>query len=143
MNDNRIKDNWVRTLLIVAGTFFTGLGIFGAFVPVLPTTPFFLLAAACYARSSQRFYRWLLENRWFGSCIRGYVEIKRSASEGEGSDNRTFVGNNWGFSGICHQRPRRQSSTNLNHHRCHHIYPAHPDRKTMNHTHYQISCFRP
>ncbi len=74
MSDKQTKGNWARTLLIIAGTFFTGLGIFGAFVPVLPTTPFFLLAAACYARSSQRFYRWLLDNRWFGNYIRAYVE---------------------------------------------------------------------
>jgi len=38
----------------------------------LPTTPFLLLAAACYARSSQRFYHWLLYNRWFGNYIRNY-----------------------------------------------------------------------
>jgi len=44
------------------------------FVPLLPTTPFLLLAAACYARSSERFYNWLLNNRWFGSYIRNYLQ---------------------------------------------------------------------
>jgi len=53
-----------------------GLGIIGIFVPVLPTTPFLLLAAACYARSSQRFYGWLLNNKWFGNYIRNYLERK-------------------------------------------------------------------
>ncbi|MFC1983933.1 YbaN family protein [Chloroflexota bacterium] len=53
-----------------------GLGIIGIFVPVLPTTPFLLLAAACYVRSSQRFYSWLLHNKWFGSHIRNYLERK-------------------------------------------------------------------
>lgn len=42
------------------------------FVPVLPTTPFLLLAAVCYARSSERFYHWLLNNRWFGEYIKNY-----------------------------------------------------------------------
>ena len=46
------------------------------FVPLLPTIPFLLLAAACYARSSERFYHWLLNNRWFGSYIRNYREGK-------------------------------------------------------------------
>jgi len=53
-----------------------GLGIVGIFVPVLPTTPFLLLAAACYARSSQRFHSWLLNNKCFGSYIRNYLERK-------------------------------------------------------------------
>ena len=67
---------WVRILLILAGTLFVGLGILGIFVPVLPTTPFLLLAAACYARSSQRFYDWLLSNKYFGNYIRSYLERK-------------------------------------------------------------------
>jgi len=62
--------------LIIAGTFFVGLGIIGIFLPLLPTTPFLLLAAACYARSSKRFYNWLLTNRWFGNYIRNYRERK-------------------------------------------------------------------
>lgn len=68
--------NWIRPLLVTFGTLFVGLGIVGIFVPVLPTTPFLLLAAACYARSSPRFYRWLLYNRWFGDYIRNYRQRK-------------------------------------------------------------------
>ena len=68
--------NWVRIILITTGTLCLGLGILGVLVPVLPTTPFLLLAAACYARSSQRFYDWLLTNRWFGSYIRNYLQGK-------------------------------------------------------------------
>ena len=66
----------VRGLLISAGTLFVGLGVLGIFLPLLPTTPFLLLAAACYARSSKRFYNWLLNNRWFGSYIKNYREKK-------------------------------------------------------------------
>jgi uncharacterized membrane protein YbaN (DUF454 family) len=63
-----------RRLLIAAGTLCTGLGIVGVFVPILPTTPFLLLAAACYMRSSERFYRWLTNNRVFGAYVRNYIE---------------------------------------------------------------------
>jgi uncharacterized membrane protein YbaN (DUF454 family) len=48
------------------------LGTLGVFLPLLPTTPFLLLAAACYIRSSQRFYDWLLSNRVFGTYISNY-----------------------------------------------------------------------
>ena len=65
-----------RRLLIVAGTLSTGLGIIGVFVPILPTTPFLLLAAACYMRSSERSYRWLINNRIFGAYVRNYIEGK-------------------------------------------------------------------
>lgn len=70
------QSNLSRRLWVIAGTFFVGLGILGIFLPIVPTTPFFLLAAACYARSSQRFYNWLLNNRWFGNYIRDYREGK-------------------------------------------------------------------
>ena len=65
-----------RKLLIGAGTLSTGLGIIGVFVPILPTTPFLLLAAACYMRSSERFYQWLIHNRVFGVYVRNYIEGK-------------------------------------------------------------------
>jgi hypothetical protein len=63
-----------RRLLIGAGTLCVGLGIIGVFVPILPTTPFLLLAAACYMRSSERFYQWLINNRIFGAYVRNYIE---------------------------------------------------------------------
>ncbi len=63
-------------LLKIAGTAFLIIGGVGIVLPLLPTTPFLLLAAACYARSSERWYRWLLYNRWFGSYIRNWHEGK-------------------------------------------------------------------
>lgn len=66
----------IRRVWIIAGTLFMGLGTIGIFLPLLPTTPFLLLAAACYARGSKRFYNWLLNNRWFGDYIRNYREKK-------------------------------------------------------------------
>ncbi len=75
-NKTKAIRNWTRPLLIIAGTLLVGLGIIGILVPVLPTTPFLLLAAACYARSSQRFYHWLLNNKWFGNYIKNYIQRK-------------------------------------------------------------------
>ncbi|NQT81123.1 MAG: YbaN family protein [Candidatus Aminicenantes bacterium] len=62
--------------LILAGNFFVALGILGIFLPLLPTTPFLLLAAACYIRSSERFYNWLMNNKWLGNYIKNYREKK-------------------------------------------------------------------
>ena len=65
-----------RSLLLAAGSLFVVLGFLGIIVPVLPTTPFLLLSAACFARSSDRFYQWLLNNRYLGGYIRNYREHK-------------------------------------------------------------------
>ncbi|OGO04102.1 MAG: hypothetical protein A2Y73_04365 [Chloroflexi bacterium RBG_13_56_8] len=63
-----------RKLLILVGTLSVGLGILGTFLPLLPTTPFLLLAATCYARSSRRFYNWLVNSKYLGEYIRNYRE---------------------------------------------------------------------
>ena len=63
-----------QKILLIAGTISVAIGVIGIFVPLLPTTPFLLLAAACYIRSSERFYRWLLNNRFFGAYIGNYIE---------------------------------------------------------------------
>ncbi len=65
-----------RYVLIGLGSIFLGLGVLGVFLPVLPTTPFVLLAGACYARSSERLYEWLLNNRLLGPSIREWDENK-------------------------------------------------------------------
>ena len=66
-------DTIKKRLLFVAGTLFTAIGIIGIIVPILPTTPFLLLAAACYLRSSERFYRRLLNHRLLGKYIGDYL----------------------------------------------------------------------
>jgi uncharacterized membrane protein YbaN (DUF454 family) len=60
--------------LIAVGFVCVGLGIAGVFLPLLPTTPFLLLAAACFLRSSDRFYQWLMNNRLVGTYLRNYIE---------------------------------------------------------------------
>jgi uncharacterized protein len=59
----------MKGLLIVCGTICVGLGILGIFLPLMPTTVFLLLAAACYSRSSDRFHRRLVEHPWLGPYI--------------------------------------------------------------------------
>jgi uncharacterized membrane protein YbaN (DUF454 family) len=64
----------VRGLLIAAGSACVLLGVLGIFLPLLPTTPFMLLAAACFARSSRRFHGWLLANPTVGPLIREWEQ---------------------------------------------------------------------
>jgi uncharacterized membrane protein YbaN (DUF454 family) len=65
-----------RALLIVAGTISLIFAAIGVVIPLIPTTPLLLLAVACYCRSSERLYTWLINNRWFGEYIRNYREGK-------------------------------------------------------------------
>lgn len=64
----------IRWSLLTAGTVFVVLGILGIFLPLLPTTVFFLMAAWCYARSSKTLYNWLHHNKFFGKYIKNYRE---------------------------------------------------------------------
>lgn len=61
-----------RALFTVVGTVCVALGVVGIFLPLLPTTPFLLLAAACYARGSRRLHDWLLGHRRFGPLVRAF-----------------------------------------------------------------------
>lgn len=63
-----------KCALVAVGVLALALAVIGILVPILPTTPFLLLAAACFIRSSERLYRWLIGHRWFGSYIRNYRE---------------------------------------------------------------------
>ncbi len=63
-----------RALFFVSGLALTALGIVGAFLPLLPTTVFLILAAACFARSSPRLETWILDHRQFGPLVRNWRE---------------------------------------------------------------------
>lgn len=68
----------VRMLFVALGMFFVGGGVLmlGIFLPVLPTTPFMLLAADCFARSSEKFYQWLPDHLLFRRTVREWQEYR-------------------------------------------------------------------
>ncbi len=74
-----VRSGVARFWLMAAGHVNVGLAVLGAFLPLLPTTPFLLLAAACYVRGSARFYNWLLNTRSFGPMIRNWREHRAVA----------------------------------------------------------------
>ena len=63
-----------KAVLVAAGSLSLALAVLGLFLPLLPTTPFLLLASACYVRSSERLHRWLMGNRVLGAYIRNFRE---------------------------------------------------------------------
>lgn len=69
-----VNHRGLRLVLIVVGLCSTALAVLGIFLPLLPTVPLLLLAAACFARSSERFHRWLLEHRHLGPIVGGYLD---------------------------------------------------------------------
>jgi len=66
------SNRFLRALWFAGGIVCVGLGGLGVIVPGLPTTPFMLLAAACFARSSERFFNWILNHRTFGKLVRRF-----------------------------------------------------------------------
>ena len=77
------KNRIVRILYILGGSISLALGVMGIFVPGLPTTPFVLLSAALYAKSSEKLYNWLLDNKYLGPRIKSYQRQKGVTLKGK------------------------------------------------------------
>lgn len=89
LSENKLS----RVFWFSLGMIFTGIGLIGVVIPGLPTTPLMILAAACFAKSSQRFYNWIIDNRMFGEHVRNY-------REGNGIPKRSkpvILGTMWAF----------------------------------------------
>ena len=71
---NQHNNPTVRWLFLLLGWLFFALGIIGILLPVMPTAPFILLAAGCWARSSRRFHFWLINHKYFGKFVRDWEE---------------------------------------------------------------------
>jgi uncharacterized membrane protein YbaN (DUF454 family) len=67
-----IQSRTGRYAIISLAMFFLLLGFIGVFTPIIPTMPFVLLSAVCFARSSPRFYNWLMNHQWFGPSLRDW-----------------------------------------------------------------------
>lgn len=73
VNSRHVQSRFFRWLLIAIGWLAILGGVAGIFLPLLPTVPLLLLAAACFARSSERFHNWLVEHDRLGPLIKGYL----------------------------------------------------------------------
>lgn len=78
------SNRFIRYSLFAIGWLSFVAGMIGILLPVIPTSPFLILSAACFLRSSPRFYHWLIKHRWFGVYIRYYMD-------GEGIPRRVKV----------------------------------------------------
>ncbi len=67
-----VSNPLLRAFLLSCGWIFTVLAFLGAILPLVPTTPFLLVAAACFYRSSDRFYKWIMFNKIFGHYLMDY-----------------------------------------------------------------------
>lgn len=84
----------MRAIYLILGWGFVALGAIGAFLPVLPTTPFLLLAVACFARSSPRLERRLLDDPRFGPALRQWRERGAISPKAKGA---ALIGTSLGF----------------------------------------------
>lgn len=83
MPRSTLRDGMINGLLWFVGAVALVLGIIGAVLPVLPTTPFILITAACWARASPRFHRWLHRHRYFGPMVRNWEERRAIPKRGK------------------------------------------------------------
>tara|TARA_B100000405_G_scaffold285890_1_gene232931 strand:+ start:105 stop:512 length:408 start_codon:yes stop_codon:yes gene_type:complete len=94
VHEAKLRENKLsRVFWFSLGMIFTGIGLIGVVIPGLPTTPLMILAAACFAKSSQRFYNWIINNRMFGEHVKNY-------REGNGIPKRSkpvILGTMWAF----------------------------------------------
>lgn len=65
-----------KILLIISGSISLAIGFVGVFLPVLPTTPFVLLAGGCFIKSSKKLYLWMINNRVFGKYVDNYLKYR-------------------------------------------------------------------
>jgi uncharacterized membrane protein YbaN (DUF454 family) len=72
----RFKNKVIKALVLFVGGLSVVLGVIGIFLPVMPTTPFLLLAAACFMRTSPKFYNWLVGHPKLGKYLVYYLEGK-------------------------------------------------------------------
>ncbi len=77
---NNPLGRFYKLMLIMCGWLSVALGFIGIFVPILPTTPFLIVAASCFAKSSDRFHHWLLESPVFGPIILDWQTHRRVRS---------------------------------------------------------------
>lgn len=72
----QINNKIIKFILIFFGCVSLGLGVLGIFLPLLPTTPFLLLSAALFLRSSKRLYHWLMNHKYLGKHLQNYIHHK-------------------------------------------------------------------
>lgn len=65
-----------KLIFLALGSFSFVMGFIGIFLPLIPTTPFFLLSAFCYVRSSEKLYNWLMNHKIYGIYVKNYLEHK-------------------------------------------------------------------
>lgn len=94
----------MKLILTVSGLLSLALGAVGIFLPILPTTPFVLLAAGCFSAANPRLYRWLLNTRHLGAFIRNYrngAGVSRAVKR----DALLFLWGTLSFSALLFRRP--------------------------------------
>lgn len=77
-----VESKIMKNLLVVAGTLSLIIGVIALIVPVFPTSPFVILAALCYLKSSDDLYEWLINHKYLGKYVYNYVTYRAISSKG-------------------------------------------------------------